>query len=83
MPKESNWAADELAQIASGVKMCEELTYKLIVIEKYHPSIFEKGIINLNIFNSDMNIVGDWRTKFIKYLENPNKRVPHRIKGLA
>ena len=57
--RESNWEADELAQIASIVKMGKEFTYKLIMIEKKnHPSIFEKGI-NLEIFNNDMNIVGD------------------------
>ena len=27
VPKESNWEADELAQIASSVKMSEELSY--------------------------------------------------------
>ena len=55
--------------------MGEELTHKLIVIEKKnHPSIFERGI-NLDILNSDMNIAGDWRIKFRKYLENPNKSV--------
>ena len=77
VPKESKWEADELAQIASSVKMGEELTHKLVMIEKKnHPSILVRGI-DLDIFNNDMNIVGDWRTKFIKYLENPNKRVLH------
>ena len=53
---------DELAQTAFGVKMGEELTHKLIMIEKKnHPSIFERGI-DLDMFNNDMNIVGDWRT---------------------
>ena len=62
MPKESNWKANELAQIASGVKMSEELTHKLIMIEKKnHPLIFESGI-DLDIFNNDINIAGDWRT---------------------
>ena len=43
MPRESNWEVDELAQVASGVKMRKELTYKLIVIgKKSHPS-FMKG----------------------------------------
>ena len=75
MHRESNWEANELAQIASGVNMGEELTHKLIIIEKKnHPSIFEKGI-DLDIFNND--IAGDWRVDFRKYLENPNKRVPH------
>ena len=32
MPKESNWEADKLAQVALGVKVSEELTHKLIVI---------------------------------------------------
>ena len=41
MPRESNWEVDELAQIASDVKQGEELTHKLIIIEKKnHPSIF-------------------------------------------
>ena len=60
--------------------MGEEFTHKLIMIEKKnHPSIFERGI-DLDIFNDDMNIAGDWITKFRKYLENPNKKVPHRTK---
>ena len=83
VPRESNWEADELAQIAFGVKMGEELTHKLIMIKKKnHPSIFERGI-NLDIFNNDMNIVGDWRIEFREYLENPNKRVPYRVKTQA
>ena len=32
MPKESNREENELTQVASGVKMSEELTHKLIVI---------------------------------------------------
>ena len=60
--------------------MGEELTHKLIMIwKKNRPSIFE-NMINLDIFNSDMNIVGDLRTKFREYLKNPNKRVHLRVK---
>ena len=83
MPRESNWETDELDQIASDVKMGEELTHKLIMTKKKnHPSIFEWGI-DLNIFNNDMNIAGDWRNEFREYLENPNKRVPHMTKAQA
>ena len=83
MPREPNWEAGELAQTASVVKMGEELTYKLIMIDKNnHSSIFERGI-NLNIFNNDMTIVEYCRTKFREYLENPNKRVPHIMKAQA
>ena len=43
VPRESNWEVNELAQVASGVKMSEELTHKLIVIgKKNHPLIYEK-----------------------------------------
>ena len=63
--------------------MGEELTHKLIMLEKKnHPSIFERGI-NMDIFNNDMNIAGDWITKFREYLENSNKRIPHRTKAQA
>ena len=42
VPRESNWEADELAQVALSVKMSEELTHKLIVIgKKNHPSIMK------------------------------------------
>ena len=83
MPREPNWEAGELAQTASVVKMGEELTRKLIMIDKNnHSSIFERGI-KLNIFTNDMNIVEDCRIKFREYLENPNKRVPHIMKAQA
>ena len=38
VPRKSNWEADELARVALGMKMSEELTHKLIVIgKKNHP----------------------------------------------
>ena len=41
VPRKLNWKANELAQIAFGVKMGKEFTHKLIMIEKKnHPSIF-------------------------------------------
>ena len=83
VPRESTWEADEIAQITYGVKMGEKLTPKLIMIEKKnHPSVFERGI-NLDIFNNDMNIAGDWRTELREYLEKQNKRVPHITKVQA
>ena len=45
VPRESKWEAGEPSQIASSLKMDEELTHKLVMIEKEkHPSIFERGI---------------------------------------
>ena len=78
---ESNWEADELAQVASSVKMSEELTHKLIVIgKKNHPSIYERGI-RLEVINTNANVAGDWRIKIRDYLEDPNRQVPHRVKA--
>ena len=53
-----------------------------MIEKKNHPLIFERGI-DLNIFNNDMNIIGDWRIEFREYLENPNKRVSLKMKAQA
>ena len=81
VPRESNWEADELAQVASSVKMSEELTHKLIVIrKKNHPSIYERGI-RLEIINTDENVAEYWIIKIREYLEDPNRQVPHKVKA--
>ena len=73
MPRESNWEADELAQVALGVKMSEEFTYKLILIgKKNHPTIYERGI-RLEVVSTYANVVGDWRITIREYLEDPNR----------
>ena len=65
VPMESNWEADDLAPVASCVKMSEELTHKLIVIQKKnHPSIYERGI-TLEVISTAVNVVGYWRIKTI------------------
>ena len=80
VPRESNWEADELAQVASSVKMGEKFTHKLIMIgKKNHPSIYERGII-LEVVSTDANVVGDWRNNIREYLEDPNRQVPYRVK---
>ena len=79
MTRESNWDANELAQIASGVKMSEKFTHKHIVIgKKNHPSIYERGI-RLEVVNTNANVARDWKIK--EYLEDPNMQVPHRVKA--
>ena len=78
--RESNWEVDELAQVASGVKMSEEMTHKLIVIrKKNHPSIYETRI-RLEVVNTYANVAGDWRIKIIEYLEDLNRQVPYKMK---
>ena len=81
MPRESNWEADELAQVASGVKMSKELTHKLIVIgKKNHPSIYERRI-RLEVVSTYTNVARDWRNNIGEYLKGPNRQVPHRVKA--
>ena len=64
--------------MAQGIHIREVHNHAKFMIEKKnHPSIFERKI-NLDIFNGDMNIAEDWRAEFREYLENLNKRVPHR-----
>ena len=80
VPREENWEADQLALIISGMKMSEELTHKLVLIQKRsHPTIQQKGI-NVEVFNTDVGIAGDWRDEFKKYLENPNVKALHRLR---
>ena len=72
---------DELAQVALGMKMSEELTHKLIVIgKKNHPSIYERGI-GLEVINTNANGARDCRIKIREYLEDPNNQVPYRVKA--
>ena len=73
MPRESNWEADKLAQIASSVKMREELTHKLIMIgKKNHPLIYERGI-KLEVVSTYENVARDWRIKNKEYLDDLNR----------
>ena len=75
MPRESNWEADDLTQVASGVQISEELTHKLIEMGKNnHPSIYERGSI-LEAFNTNSNFVRDLRIKIGEYLEDLNMQV--------
>ena len=59
VPRESNWEADELAKVASGVKMSKELTHKLIKVGKNnHPSIYKRGI-RLEVVSTNANVAGN------------------------
>ena len=83
VPRENNWEADELAQIASGLRFSNELTHKLILVQKrHHPSIMERGILT-DSFSVDVDLAGDWRTEIEKYLSSPGKKVPYSLKVKA
>ena len=81
VPRESNWEADEFSQVAFSLRMSEELTHKLIFVQKKaHPSIYKRGL-QFESFNNDLNMVGDWHTDIKSYMENPAKKVPFRVKA--
>ncbi|XP_075486372.1 uncharacterized protein LOC142525978 [Primulina tabacum] len=80
VPRQDNWEADELAQIASGLKMSSELTHKLLLIQKRnHPSIHQRGI-QVDTFDIDVDLAGDWRDEIKNALRNPEQRLPHGLK---
>ena len=63
------------------MKMSEELTHKLIMIDiNNHPLIYERGI-NLEVVSIDAKVAGDWRIKIIIYLEDQYMQVPNRVKA--
>ena len=35
----------------------------------------------LEVISADANVVGDWRIKIKEYLEDPNRKVSHRVKA--
>ncbi|XP_073137625.1 uncharacterized protein [Henckelia pumila] len=56
VPRQQNWEANELAQIALGLKFSEELTHRLVLIQKKnHPSIMQRGL-QVETFNLDANL---------------------------
>ena len=65
------------------MKLSEELTHRLILVQKrQHPSIIERGILS-SVFSVDVNIAGDWRTELENYLRCLRKRAPYAFKMKA
>ena len=48
--------------------------------KKNHPSIYERAIL-LKVVSINKNVAGGWRIKVREYLEDPNMKVPHRVKA--
>ncbi|GKU89762.1 hypothetical protein SLEP1_g3857 [Rubroshorea leprosula] len=82
IPHMMNVEANELAQIASGVKMLEGILKKVIVIEKRMlPSVHQRGITmeacSLNVTPTDS------RHPIIKHLRNPSSKTSRRTRMQA
>ena len=83
VPRELNWEANELSQVASSLRLSEDLTHKFIFMQKRnHPSILERGI-QVETFNVNLNLVGAWCTNIKNYLKNSTRRMPFKVRAQA
>ncbi|GKV12837.1 hypothetical protein SLEP1_g23931 [Rubroshorea leprosula] len=79
IPRNMNIEANELAQIASGVKMLEGILEKVVVIEKrILPSIHQRGIM-VEACSLDVTPT-DWRHPIIEHLRNPSSKTSRRTR---
>ncbi|GKV33401.1 hypothetical protein SLEP1_g41920 [Rubroshorea leprosula] len=82
IPRNMNVEANELAQIASSVKMPEGILEKVIVIEKRMlPSIHQRGI-TVEACSLDVTPTG-WRHPIIEHLRNPSSKTSRRTRMQA
>ncbi|GKV35610.1 hypothetical protein SLEP1_g43856 [Rubroshorea leprosula] len=82
IPRNMNIEANELAQIASGVKMPEGILEKVIIIEKHMlPSIHQRGI-TVEACSLDVTPT-DWRHPMTKQLRNPSSKTSRRMRMQA
>ncbi|XP_073130880.1 uncharacterized protein [Henckelia pumila] len=80
VPKQQNWEANELAQIAYGLKFSEKLTHRLVLIlKKNHPSINQRGL-HVETFNLDVNLAGDLREELKEALQSHEKSISYGLK---
>ncbi|XP_058192046.1 uncharacterized protein LOC131309425 [Rhododendron vialii] len=77
-----NGDANQMAQIASGIRIPEGQTEKLIRVQKrFLPFSIERDKNDFDIL--ELNLVDDWRVPIRKFLENPNEKTDRNIKQRA
>ncbi|KAG5536715.1 hypothetical protein RHGRI_024220 [Rhododendron griersonianum] len=77
-----NGEANEMAQIASGVKIPDGQNEKLIRVQKrFLPFFIERDRGDLEIM--EINLIDDWRVPIKGFLENPNEKTDRSIKQRA
>ncbi|CAL9012730.1 unnamed protein product [Prunus brigantina] len=82
IPREENYAANELAQIATGIQMPEDCVQRIIKVgKKSLPSVLTRGMeIDVNFAVISEN---DWRNPIINYLQYPTLPSEKRIRIMA
>ncbi|KAI5326915.1 hypothetical protein L3X38_035989 [Prunus dulcis] len=81
-PKRRKFAANELAQIATGIQMPEDYVQRIIKVgKKSLPSVLTRGMeidVNSAIITED-----DWRNPIINYLQYPTLPSEKRVRIMA
>ncbi|XP_021802129.1 uncharacterized protein LOC110746229 [Prunus avium] len=82
IPREENFAANELAQIATGIQIPEDCVQRIIKVgKKSLPSVLARGMevdVNSAVITED-----DWRTPIINYLQYPILPSEKRVRIMA
>ncbi|CAL9001594.1 unnamed protein product [Prunus brigantina] len=82
IPMEENFAANDLAQVATGVQMPEDCVQRIIRIgKKSLPSVLTKGM-EINV-NSATITEDDWRNPIMTYLQYPTLPSEKRVRIMA
>ncbi|XP_020424462.1 uncharacterized protein LOC109950317 [Prunus persica] len=82
IPKEENFATNELAQIATGIQMLEDCVQRIIKVgKKSLPSVLIRGME----IDDDSAIIteNDWRNLIINYLQYPTLPSEKRVRIMA
>ncbi|CAL2246874.1 unnamed protein product [Prunus armeniaca] len=82
IPREENFATNELAQVATGIQMPEDCVQRIIKIgKKSLPSVLTRGMeidVNYAAITED-----DWRNRIMTYLRYPTLPSEKRVRTMA
>ncbi|KAF7152527.1 hypothetical protein RHSIM_Rhsim01G0085000 [Rhododendron simsii] len=74
-----NGDANQMAQIASGIRIPEGQNEKLIRVQKrFLPSSIKRVRNDVDVM--ELNLIDDWRVPIRKFLKNPNEKTDRNIK---
>ncbi|GKV01725.1 hypothetical protein SLEP1_g14266 [Rubroshorea leprosula] len=82
VPRDQNYEANEMAQIASGLRIPEGVMQKVVIVEKCNlPSIHQRGM-TVSTCSIDVTQT-DWRFPIIQYLKDQSTKVSRKTKMQA
>ncbi|CAL8134521.1 unnamed protein product [Prunus armeniaca] len=82
IPREENFAANELAQVATGIQIPEDCVQRIIKIgKKSLPSVLARGM-KIDV-NSATITEGDWRNPIMTYLRYPTLPSEKKVRIMA